>query len=559
MNTATHLDAGDWLRKRAQPVRHLLALSAGLGLLGAAGTLAQAGAIAWIVHVLVIGEHAVAETAPAFALLAAAIVLRAAAQWGGQQAGLRAASRVRADLRSRLFDHLARLGPAGLATEHSATLASRLVEQVDALEGYFARFRPQCVLAVGIPLIIAIVVFTRDWLAAALLVAAAPLIPLFMALVGMGAERLNRDQLVLLARMSGHFLDRLRMLSTLRLFGEGPRAVQEVQKVADAYRRRSMRTLRVAFLSSAVLEFFASVAIATVAIYIGFGLLGYIEFGPSPELTLFSGLFILLLAPEFFQPLRTLAQHYHDRAAAMGAAGELAELLAQPVLPESPAQAPESAEVVLAGVSAGYPSRPEVLSEVDLRIAAGTCIAVTGPSGSGKSTLLQVVGGFLAPTAGTVRVGNAPPGAPGHFAWLGQHPLITWGTLAENIALGRGGASEDEIAEAARHAGVMDYAGRLPNGLQTVVGERGYGLSGGQARRLALARVFLSRAPLVLLDEPTQGLDPIAEAAIIDGLRALVASGRTLMVASHHPAVIAMADRVLRLEHGNLGEVIDAQ
>lgn len=547
---------GPWLRARGREVRAWLALSVGLGVVAGLAVIAQAGLIAHVVHVTLIDHAPLAHLAGAFSMLVAAVALRAVADWGRQAAGIGAAARVRRRVRADLVDRLGRLGPGFVAGHHSGAIATRVVEQVDALDGYFARFLPQVALAVLVPLLVLAAVSTQDWLAALLLLASAPLIPLFMALVGMGAEQLNRRQFEIVRRLSGHFLDRVRGLSTLRLFGAAPRAVDEVAAAADAYRQRSMRTLRVAFLSSAVLEFFSSVAIAVVAIYVGFGLLGYLDFGPAPRLTLFSGLFVLLLAPEFFQPLRSLAQHFHDRASARAAAADLLEILGAPAAawPDAPPGSSRPRALRLAGVDAAYPDGTPVLRGIDLDIAVGSRVAVTGPSGCGKTTLLQVVAGFMAPAAGRVELEGRPAGIPGDVAWMGQRTFLLQATIADNIRLARPGASDEEVRAAAEAAGAGDFLPRLPAGLDTPVGERGYGLSGGQARRVALARVFLSDARVLLLDEPTASLDGASEDRVLAALDRLAASGRTLLIATHHARVRALADRVLVIGHGRLVE-----
>jgi ATP-binding cassette subfamily C protein CydD len=348
-------------------------------------------------------------------------------------------------------------------------------------------------------------------------------------------------------RLAGHFLDRVRGLHTLQLFAATRRARAEIAGVSDQYRQRAMRTLRVAFLSSAVLEFFSSVAIAVIAIYVGFGLLGYVAFGPADELTLFSGLFVLLLAPEFFQPLRTLAQHYHDRAAAIGAARTLLEVLERPV-PQPAGTHPEArAAVALRGIRVAYDGGAPVLRDFDLAIRTGECVALVGPSGSGKSTVLGVVAGFVTPQRGSVTVLGRRAGVPGASAWIGQRPFLAHGTIADNIRLAAPDADAGAVEAAAARAGVMDFAARLPRGLDTPLGERGAGLSGGEGQRVALARAFLSPAPLVLLDEPTAGLDAQAEARVLEGVRGLIGQGRTVIAATHHPAVRALMDREIHL------------
>lgn len=549
-----------WLRKQARAVRGWLLLSAALGIIAGLLTLVQMGLLAWAISRLIDTGQSPNTLMGAFVGLVLVVVLRALAQWGQEVSGLEAGLRVRARVRDRLFEHLAALGPVRLSDRHSAGLGTQLIEQVEALDGYFARFLPQLRLAIALPLVILIVVVWLDWLAALLLLLAAPLIPLFMALVGMGAERLNREQFVAVTRLAGHFLDRVRGITTLQLFNRAERSTDEVFIAADDYRRRSMRTLRLAFLSSAVLEFFASVSIAMIAIYIGFGLLGYIEFGPVDQLTLFSGLYVLLMAPEFFQPLRTLSQHYHDRAAALGAADGLVALLKRP-LPNNtigehathlttPAERQTGAHIWLRNVCVEHPGRGRVLGPLNQTIEAGETVAIVGPSGAGKSTLLQLLAGFVDAREGEVEI--SAPVAP--IAWMDQRPWLVQGTLADNVRLVAPTASATQLQEALKQAGLGELLARLPDGIDTALGERGLGLSGGQAQRLALARIFLSTAPLVLLDEPTVNLDAESEAQVIASLQALAAQGRTLIVATHHEALMAMVGRILTLERGVLRE-----
>ncbi|MDW5375657.1 thiol reductant ABC exporter subunit CydD [Halomonas sp. HP20-15] len=549
-----------WLRELSGGVRGWLGLAGAAGILAGLCTVVQMGLLAWAIDQLVTSATAPAALWPAFSGLVGVLVLRAVAQWVQERAGAEASLRIRARVRGELLDHLAALGPVRLGDRHSAGLGQQLVEQVEALDGYFARFLPQMRLTTILPPVILAVVASLDWLAALLLLLAAPLIPLFMALVGMGAERLNREQFVAVTRLAGHFLDRVRGVTTLQLFNRTADSINEVHAAADDYRRRSLRTLRLAFLSSAVLEFFASVAIAMVAIYIGFGLLGYIAFGPADALTLFSGLFVLLLAPEFFQPLRTLSQHYHDRAAALGAADGLLELLKEP-LPEGhdhgagtstePRDAAEGrgAHIALRGVTIAHPGRGRVLGPIDLEIAPGECVALVGPSGSGKSSLLQLLAGFIDAEDGEVTIDRASFGGADSIAWMDQRAWLIQGTLADNLRLAAPQASDAELWAAIRRAGLGELVDALPLGLATPLGERGYGFSGGQGQRLALARVFLSRAPLVLLDEPTASLDSETQGLVIEGLRELMASGATVVVATHQQALMSMAGRRIELTH----------
>ncbi|WP_136246542.1 thiol reductant ABC exporter subunit CydD [Halomonas borealis] len=541
-----------WLAGLARAERGRLGLAVGCGLIAGIASVAQLTLLAWLVASLLVESRTPTTLLPAFALLVALMGLRALAQWGQDALGLAASLRLRRRARGELLDHLTRLGPVGLTAHHSASLAHRVVDQVESLDGYVARFLPQRYLALLMPLVILALVAWLDWLAALFLLLSAPLIPLFMALVGMGAERLNEEQFDAVARLSRHFIDRVRGITTLQLFGRSAAATEEVHAAADDYRRRTLRPLRLAFLSSAVLEFFAAVSIAMVAIYVGFGLLGYVTYGPAEQLTLFSGLLALLLAPEFFQPLRSLAQHYHDRASALGAAEGMVALLDEAPRrgfePAAPCESP--ALVELAAVTVSHPERGGVLKALSLSLAAGEILAVSGPSGAGKSTLLQLLAGFLDPEAGDMR-----RQAGLEVAWMDQRPLLIHGSLADNLRLAAPDADEPALRRALSAAGLGALMSALPEGLETRLGERGVGLSGGQAQRLALARVFLSEARLVLLDEPTESLDVDSEASVIEALMALAAEGRSLVIASHRAAPLACADRRLTLRDGRLEAV----
>ncbi len=526
--------------------------------------IAQAGLIAWLVDQVIMSEQTLtALLTPALALVGV-VVLRPVFQLLRVRTGINAASSVRGAVHARILTHAEALGPNELGALSRGELASQLTDQVEALDGYFARYLPQLIIATVVPLAIVTAAYTQDYIAASFFLLSAPLIPLFMALVGMGAERLNRDQFEALARLSGQFLDRVRGLSTLRLFGRIDDATQGIKTGSDEYRERSMRVLRVAFLSSAVLEFFASVAIAVVAIYVGFGLLGYIDFGPAPSLTLFSGLFVLLLAPEFFQPLRALAQHYHDRATAMGAAELLAEFESRPIPAPAPSRSDHAhtdhaadltdAQLRAQAVVISRPNRGPILTVDTLNAKAGEIILIEGPSGSGKTSLLLALAGMLAPDSGNIQR---------HFqdtriGWLGAPAFLSNASLRENIQLGYPEATPQAIEAAAYQAGVSEFAQRLSDGLDTHVGERGLGLSGGQAQRVALARAFCSPAPLILLDEPTAALDAETERWVITGIQSLASEGRCVVMASHDRVLRTIATRCYAITDGKLEVRSDA-
>lgn len=539
-------DDAAWLYARMdRGARRQLLLATGAGVVAGWLLIVQAGLIAWLVHALLVAGTDAASLTTAFGLWLLTIPLRSAGLAVRDQLALKAALGIRERLRRHLMQQATALGPVGLADIGTGRAGAALLDQLDALEGYYARFLPQCLLALILPLSIIVVAAFLNWLAALLLLFALPLIPLFMALVGMGADAVNRRQFAALERLSGFFLDRLQGLSTLRQLGRGPDTAAQMRSSTDAYRRRTMSVLRIAFLSSAVLEFFSAVAIAMVAIYVGLGLLGYLTIGPAPELTLFSGLFILLLAPDVFAPLRELAQHYHDRAAALGASRGIRAVLEQPTgepsrdadgarLPATPVSVRIDALRLARGRATPF------VTGLSVRLAAGSCLLLTGPSGSGKSSVLQAVMGLLAPTAGSIRIDDTPVSAfrPGGLesgvGWLGQNPRLLPGSLRDNIRLAVPTASEAQIRQAAEAAGVLRFADSLPAGLDTEVGERGAGISGGEAQRVALARLLLKQPPLVILDEPTARLDPESRHCVLDALRQL--DGRcTLLVASHQP------------------------
>ncbi|WP_404466156.1 thiol reductant ABC exporter subunit CydD [Vreelandella aquamarina] len=541
-----------WLAQLAKREQRRLMWAAVWGVLSGGHTVLLVVGLAWLIDQLVMAGRSPSSLVPVFIGLVAVVLMRSLFQALQESCSAQASLRIRQYARQALLDKMATLGPVWLTRQQSGALATQSVEHIEALDGYFARFHPQLRIVVALPLLILCIVGWFDYLAAIFLLLAAPLIPLFMALVGMGAERLNRDQFMAVSRLSAHFIDRVRGMTTLQLFGHTKTSQQDVWYATDHYRRLSMRTLRLAFLSSAVLEFFASVAIAVVAMYIGFGLLGYIDYGPSPELTLFSGLAVLLLAPEFFQPLRTLSQHYHDRAAALGAAESVVAILNETSVVASEPALPRSAQALieLDQVAINYVERAAVLSDVNVSINSGDVVAITGESGSGKSSLLALLAGFMAPSHGECRVDGAAP-----IAWLDQTPCILQGTLADNLHIAAPEADVDTLTWALQRAGLTELLSSLPQGLETTIGERGVGLSGGQVQRLALARVYLSKAQLVILDEPTASLDAATESVVIQALLEWAKEGRTLVMATHHPAVVAAANRHFECRSGQLVEV----
>ena len=461
--------------------------------------------------------------------------------------------------------HITRLGPAYVSGRNTGALTSTVMEQVEGLHGFFAHYLPQMALAILIPAAILTFVFPVSWAAGALLMITAPLIPLFMVLVGMGAESVSQRHFQALSRMSAHFLDVLQGLPTLKLFDKSRGEEKTIAQVSRDYRKRTMSVLRIAFLSSAVLEFFSAVAIAIVAVYLGMTYLGYYHFGTwGMSLTLSGGFFILLLAPEFYLPLRELGTHYHARAEAVGAAQEIIKVLALPVPvgPDKPVvfEPHGGVELCFSDVHLAYDGgRRPALKGISFTIRAGEKLALVGESGAGKTTVLDLLLGFLQPDRGKITANGISAGLLDPairlrtMSWIGQNPSLFHGSIRDNIRMGRPGASQEAVLDAAHSARVLDFTQPLSQGLDTVIGEQGYGLSRGQAQRVALARAFLKKAPVLLLDEPTAGLDLENEQLVLKALDKLSA-GRTVLIVTHRMADVENADRILVMAEGRIVE-----
>ena len=549
-----------WLRRQVRSARKWLLVVIVLGLAGGLLVVAQAWLIARIVHAVFITGAYTAHLGPLFALLIAVVALKAVTAWGREIAGFHAGETVRNRIRQDLAAHLVAVGPVGISAWPAGRLVSGALEQVEALQNFVARYLPQLALAALLPVVLLAYVFPISWATGAILLTTAPLIPLFMVLVGMGAESISQRHFQALARMSAHFLDLLRGLTTLKLFNQSKTQSTRVAAVSRQYRRRTMAVLRVAFLSSAVLEFFSAIAIAIVAVYLGMYYLGYMDFGAyGRPINFASGFFILLLAPDFFLPLRELGTHYHARADAVGAAEEILKVFDLPrPLPGEERKITTHGAIGFQGVSVHYgsPSRRGI-TDISFTIEPGERVAVVGASGAGKSTLIHLLMGFVSPSEGSILIGGIPLEILSQdewrrqVAWIGQNPMLFSGSIRENIAMAQPDAGDDRITAAARRAGVTQFAAKRACGLDARLGEQGKGLSVGQAQRVALARAFLKDAPLLLLDEPTASLDTATEKAILTDLGNWVRN-RTMLMATHRPAPLALADRVLILEQGRL-------
>jgi ATP-binding cassette subfamily C protein CydD len=461
-------------------------------------------------------------------------------------------------------DAMARLlaaGPGLLRTAHSAELAATVVDRVEALDGFFGRWVPAAILAMAGPGLVLVAALVVDPFAALVLLLAGLLVPMGMAVAGIGAAAASRGQFLAMERLQTRFLDRVRGIATIVLAGRAADEAASLAKAADELRMRTMRVLRVAFLSSAAMDCAMAGAIVVIALHdrgVLSGGHGSIERG-SVERALFS----LLLVPEFFAPLRSYAAAYQDR---MHAGGAAEALMALPPLP-APAAPVQQRTIEARGVALAFEnvrlvwdaSRGPALDGLSFFVAPGELFLLTGPSGAGKSSVIELLLGFVRPTEGRILINGhdiadiVPEALSRLTAWIGQRPTLFAGSIRENIAFAKPEASAAEIEDAAKLARINDFADALPLGLDTVIGEGGFGLSGGQAQRVAIARAFLKNAPLLLLDEPTAHLDPATEADVFASLKRL-ALGRTVVMASHSAAAHAFGGRRLDLRHGRASE-----
>jgi thiol reductant ABC exporter CydD subunit len=535
---------------RAKAARRLLALDVVLGLATAGLVLVQATLLADVVARAFAGTG-LKELRGTLVVLAAAFAARGVLAWGFEVAGRRAASSVLSELRRSLVERRLRDQPASLDGVEGGEVAAAAVQGVDGLEAYFARYLPQLVLAAVVPFAVLAWVAWVDLGSALLLLVTLPLVPVFMWLIGRYTAERTRERWLALRLLSTHFLDVVRGLPTLRAFNRSRAQAETLEEVGESYRRVTMSTLRIGFLSGSVLELAATLGVALVAVTVGVRLV-------DGDLGLRAGLIVLVLAPELYAPLRQLAAQFHASADGLAVAERMLELLDAPpavttrgrLVPPSPAEAP----VRLERVSFAYPSRAAlVLDTLDLELLPGETLALVGPSGAGKSTVASLLLRFAEPGEGRITVGGVDLAEcrvdawRRLVAWVPQRPTIFRGTVADNIRLGSPGASLALTREAAMLAGADRFVRALPAGYETVVGDGGRPLSAGERRRLALARAFVRDAPLVILDEPTADLDPVSAAVVAEAVERL-RHGRTVLLIAHSSGLAHRADRVVSLE-----------
>ncbi len=539
-----------WTRQQTRLARTQAIPAIGFGLAGLVAAAAQSGCVAWALSTALAGHSR--NGIPAITSFAVLALLRSLLQVQAERAGFKAGAAGRARLRGDVFARMLAAGPALLRGGHSGELAATLVDRVEALDGLFGRWVPASFLAILGPVVICAVALAVDPFTALVLLLAGLLVPFGQAVAGIGAASASRSQFLAMARLQARFLDRVRGIATIVLAGRTNEEALALASAAAELRQRTMRVLRVAFLSSAALDCAMAGALIVLALHNRAALTG--GHGSLPR-----ALFSLLLVPEFFAPLRAFSAAYQDRIHATGAAEALADL---PALP-APA-APSAIRTIEArGVTVSFErvrlvwdaSRGPALDDLSFFIPPGETLILTGPSGAGKSSVLELLLGFVRPDEGRILlnghdIADIVPAALSRLtAWIGQKPMLFAGTIAENIAFARPDATPAEIEDAARAAHVDAFAAGLPLGLETPIGEAGHGLSGGQAQRVAIARAFLKNAPLLLLDEPTAHLDPATEADVLASLKRL-AVGRTVLMASHSAAAQSFSGRRLDLRHG---------
>jgi ATP-binding cassette subfamily C protein CydD len=548
------------LLRWARSARGYLVVTVAFGLVGTGLILAQAGLLARALAAAARGDIA-ASLAGTLGALLVVVAARAAASYGGEVTALRAAATVKSQLRLALTARSLGLGPLWLGGQRAGEIVTLSTRGLDGLDSYFARYLPQLVLAVLVPIAVLARVAFADWVSAVVIAISLPLIPVFAVLVGWHTKAQTRRQWRLMATLGGHFLDVVEGLPTLKVFGRARAQENVIAKVTDDYRAATMSTLRVAFLSALVLELAAALATALVAVEVGLRLLyGHLGYETA--------LLVLLLTPEAYLPLRAVGAQFHVSMEGTAAARRVFEILDTPA-PGQPATSKVTARrgarvdlrtenIRLNRVTAAYPGRPRpALDGVSLTIAPGERIVLIGPSGAGKSTLLALLLHFIAPAAGTIEVGGTDLAALDvehwrrQIGWVPQQPYVFSGTAADNIALGQPDASPEAVCRAARLAGAADFIEALPAGYDTPLGERGLRLSAGQRQRIALARAFLRDAPLLLMDEPSAHLDP-ASARLIGTAIDTALADRTIILVSHGQGWIGGGGRVIRLDHGKL-------
>lgn len=549
-----------WLWNEQKPIKRLLHLNIILASISSVILVANTYFIAHLLHHLIMENTPRVELLPYFIALVVGFALRALILWARESIGFKCGRILRNIIRQKILNKIHHVGPAVTSNTPAGSWASIMLEQVENLQNYYARYLPQQALSAIVPVVILIAIFPLNWIAGMILMITAPLIPIFMILVGVAAADSSQKHMDTLAKLSAQFLDRLRGLETLRLFNRTEEQTKHIEQSTEEFRETTMDVLKMAFLSSAVLEFFTSISIALMAVYFGFSYLGEINFGDySTELTLFVGFFCLILAPEFYQPLRDLGTYYHDRAAGIGAADAIVEFLekehqsfssnASQSINEQSAVEIQAKNLVIFS-----PQGKALTKPLNFQLNAQSHTALVGQSGAGKTSLMNALLGFL-PYEGSLTINNIELKELNinqwrkQIAWVGQNPLLLKGTIKENLLLGDIEANDNQIEQALIQAQAKEFTDKL--GLDSNIKDGGLGVSVGQAQRLAIARALLRRGKLLLLDEPTASLDAQSEQLVLNALQMMSQHQTTLMI-THRIEDLKQCDQILVMQQGEI-------
>ncbi|XNK07998.1 cysteine/glutathione ABC transporter permease/ATP-binding protein CydD [Haemophilus influenzae] len=548
-----------WLRAQQEPIKKLMRVNIVLATLSSFILVAQTYFLATLLDKLIIQNVPRDELIPYFLGLIIGFGMRAIILWAREKIGFQSGQLLRNHIRQKILDKIHLVGPATINQKPAGSWASIMLEQVENLHNFYARFLPQQSLSAIVPVVIFIAVFPLNWAAGLILMITAPLVPLFMIIVGIAAADNSQKNMDTLSRLSAQFLDRLRSLETLRLFNRTSEQTEHIENATEDFRETTMDVLKLAFLSSAVLEFFTSISIALMAVYFGFSYLGQIEFGTyNAPLTLFTGFFCLILAPEFYQPLRDLGTYYHDRAAGIGAADAIVDFLEADYLTvhqnEKTISLESAVEISAENLVVLSTQGSALTKPLNFQIPANHNVALVGQSGAGKTSLINAILGFL-PYEGSLKINGQELRESNladwrkHIAWVGQNPLLLQGTIKENLLLGDIQANDEEINQALMHSQAKEFTNKL--GLHHEIKDGGLGISVGQAQRLAIARALLRKGDLLLLDEPTASLDAQSENLVLHALNEASQHQTTLMI-THRIEDLKQCDQIFVMQRGEI-------
>ncbi len=559
MNKVRQKYLQQWLRAQQEPIKKLMRANIALATLSALILVVQTYFLATLLDKLIMQNVPRDELIPYFLGLIIGFGMRAIILWVREKIGFRSGQLLRNHIRQKILDKIHLVGPATINQKPAGSWASIMLEQVENLHNFYARFLPQQSLSAIVPVVIFIAVFPLNWAAGLILMITAPLVPLFMIIVGIAAADNSQKNMDTLSRLSAQFLDRLRGLETLRLFNRTSEQTEHIENATEDFRETTMDVLKLAFLSSAVLEFFTSISIALMAVYFGFSYLGQIEFGTyNAPLTLFTGFFCLILAPEFYQPLRDLGTYYHDRAAGIGAADAIVDFLEADYLTvhqnEKTISLESAVEISAENLVVLSTQGSALTKPLNFQIPANHNVALVGQSGAGKTSLINAILGFL-PYKGSLKINGQELRESNladwrkHIAWVGQNPLLLQGTIKENLLLGNIQANDEEINQALMHSQAKEFTDKL--GLHHEIKDGGLGISVGQAQRLAIARALLRKGDLLLLDEPTASLDAQSENLVLHALNKASQHQTTLMI-THRIEDLKQCDQIFVMQRGEI-------